>query len=183
MDSCRLARVTDADSIAQVQSAAWSERFLGVWPDDLLAAIDMDTMSHEWTRAILSPPSPRVRILVATDSSDVVVGFAALGPTEDPDLDDRSVELAAWEVHPAHRRHGHGSRLMSAVAATARDLDAEAITMWLTPDEDERRRFAAACGWGPDSAHRVRVSPWSPDASRVENRLVTSVTHTDATEL
>lgn len=173
MDSCRLARVTDADAIAQIQAAAWRERFEMSWPPDLLATLDEDSASHEWVRAILSPPDPRVRILVATNSSDEVVGFAALGPTGDPDMDDRALELVMWEVHPDARRQGHGSRLMSAAADNARALGSDALCMWLGVDEDARRTFAASCGWGPDLAHRVRQSDTFPNMDRAEVRLVT----------
>jgi L-amino acid N-acyltransferase YncA len=173
VDSCRLARVTDADAIAQIQSAAWRERFALSWPAELLETLDLDSASHEWVRAILSPPDSRVRILVATDSTDEVVGFAALGPVGDPDLSDQTLELVVWEVHPDARRHGHGSRLMSAVADTARGLGSQALSMWIGPEEDERRTFAASCGWGPDSAHRIRQSDDFPGIERAEVRLVT----------
>ena len=173
MDSCRLARVTDADAIAQIQSAAWRERFALSWPPELLVTLDEDSASHEWVRAILSPPDPRVQILVATNSSDEVVGFAALGPSGDPDMDDQTLELVMWEVHPDARRQGHGSRLMSATADKARALGSTALCMWLGTDEDARRTFAASCGWGPDSAHRVRHSDDFPSANRAEVRLVT----------
>jgi GNAT superfamily N-acetyltransferase len=173
VDSCRLARVTDADAIAQIQSAAWRERFESSWPPELLASLDEDSASHEWVRAILSPPDPRVRILVATNSSDEVVGFAALGPPSDPDMDGQTLELVMWEVQPDARRQGHGSRLMSAAVDNARDLGSSALCMWLGTDEDARRTFAASCGWGPDSAHRIRQSEEFPQADRAEVRLVT----------
>lgn len=173
MDSCRLARVTDADAIAHCQIAAWRERYGQSWPPELLASLDHDGVSHEWTRAILSPPDPQVRVLVATDRADTVVGFAALGPASDPDLGSGCLEVVAWEVHPDSRGRGHGSRLMSAVADTAQSLGAESMSMWLATDEDARREFAAACGWGPDTAHRVRESAGEMDAQRAEVRLVT----------
>jgi GNAT superfamily N-acetyltransferase len=173
VDSCRLARVTDADAIAHIQAAAWRERFQLTWPPELLAALEEDSASHEWVRAILSPPDPRVRILVATNSSDEVVGFTALGPAGDPDVGNQTLELVMWEVHPDARNQGHGSRLMSAAADNARDLGSDAISMWLGIDEDARRTFAASCGWGPDSAHRVRQSDDFPDVDRAEVRLVT----------
>lgn len=173
MDSCRLARVTDADAIALCQIAAWQERYGQSWPPDLLASLDPEAVSYEWTRAILSPPDPQVRVLVATDATNAVVGFAALGPSGDPDLASACLEVVAWEVHPESRGCGHGSRLMSAVADTAQSLGAEAMSMWLATDEDARREFAAACGWGPDTAHRVRASDQGSGAERAEIRLVT----------
>jgi GNAT superfamily N-acetyltransferase len=102
-----------------------------------------------------------------------VVGFAALGPTGDPDMGNQTLELVMWEVHPDARRQGHGSRLMSAVADNARDLGSDAMSMWLGINEDDRRTFAASCGWGPDSAHRVRQSGDFPNVDRAEIRLVT----------
>lgn len=180
MDSCRLARVADADAIARCQIAAWQERYRQSWPAELLASLDPDGVSHEWARAILSPPVPQVRVLVATDATDTVAGFAALGPTNDPDLGSGCLEVVAWEVHPESRGSGHGSRLMSAVADTARSLGAESMSMWLATDEDARRKFATACGWGPDTAHRVRESAQGPDAQRAEIRLMTWLDDTDS---
>lgn len=173
MDSCRLARVTDADEIAHIQSAAWRERFQLTWPPELIAVLEEDSASHEWVRAILSPPDPRVRILVATNSMDQVVGFAALGPTSDPDMSDQTLEVVMWEVHPDARGVGHGSRLMSALADNARAMGCDSLTMWIGTDEDARRIFATSCGWGPDSAHRSRESQEFPATNRAEIRLVT----------
>ncbi len=178
VDSCRLARVTDADAIACVQVEAWRERYQDRWPEELMSALDPDTISHEWARAVLSPPDPRVRVLVATDSSDAVVGFAALGPSADPDLDQRWLEVVAWEVHPDHRRQGHGSRLMSAVADTATSAGAEALSLWLGTEEDARRLFAASCGWVPDTAHRTRSHDDGADIERAETRLITWINET-----
>jgi L-amino acid N-acyltransferase YncA len=173
VDSCRLARVTDADAIARIQAAAWQERFQLTWPPELLAALEEDSASHEWVRAILSPPDPRVRILVATNAVDEVVGFAALGPTGDPDMGDQTLEVVMWEVHPDARGAGHGSRLMSALADNAQALGCDSLTMWIGADEDARRIFATSCGWGPDRAHRNRESEDFPAAHRTEIRLVT----------
>lgn len=170
----RPATMADAGRIGAVNVAAWRERLTGILPAEVLDALSADDLGMVWASGILNPPTPRHLLLVAVDG-DAVLGYAALGPSGDPDADDQTAELIALEVDPAHQRAGHGSRLISAVADVCRDAGITTVSVWCPVADEVRRGFLQSAGWGPDSARRdLQVGPEDADVVR-EVRLVTAL--------
>lgn len=152
--SVRLATAADAPAMAVVQREAWRYTYRGVLPDELLDGLDVAELAAGWRQAVVSPPGPGHRVLVALQEG-VVVGFAAAAPASDPDLDPATdAEVAALLVDPAHQRGGHGSRLLQAVVDTLRPLDVHVAHLWLGPAESALRTFIEDAGWAPDGATR-----------------------------
>jgi ribosomal protein S18 acetylase RimI-like enzyme len=149
----RLARVPDADGIGAVNADAWRQRYAGVLPDAALAALTPGDLAVTWAGAVLAPPSPRHRLLVAV-IDDVVVGYAAVGPAQDPDAETGTGELIALEVSPGHRGQGHGSRLLTAAVEHAQTDGFTELVMWCPLSDEGRRGFVQSAGWGPDAAYR-----------------------------
>jgi ribosomal protein S18 acetylase RimI-like enzyme len=149
----RLARVPDADGIGTVNADAWRQRYAGILPDAALAALVPSDLAVAWAGAVLAPPTARHRLLVAVDD-DVVVGYVAVGPAQDPDAEDSTGELIALEVSPAHARQGHGSRLLTAAVEHAQADGFAELVMWCPLSDEVRRGFVQSAGWGPDSAYR-----------------------------
>lgn len=148
----RDATAADASAVAAVQTACWEHDYR--WPPEIYAAIAASDPEMQWARAVIAPPGPGHRVLVATHGRDVV-GYAALAPSQDADADAGDAEIVAWEVHPEHRGHGHGSRLLAAVADHARMIGAHALTVWITHDDESRRFVLRESGFAPDAAHRT----------------------------
>jgi len=175
----RLARTTDIDDIAAIQVRAWEELYGSILGDAGLR-LDRAELADQWGAAILDPPDQRARVLVATQE-DLVVGFAAFGPSFDPDLAGASGEIHALVVHPDRLRQGHGSRLMAACVDHLRSAGFDAASTWTLLEDRQRRAFWQSAGWGPDSARRTlgeQAAPgMDPDAgaSITEIRLVTSI--------
>jgi ribosomal protein S18 acetylase RimI-like enzyme len=169
--SVRPARVTDADAAARAQLASWAED--GVLPSGVLAAASVGDLAEAWTEAILRPPSPRHRVLVAVDS-DVVVGVAATAPHDDPDADPMTEgALMTLAVAPAARRRGHGSRLLAASVDTLRDAGFATAYAWV-PDE-RGLDFLVRAGWEEDGARRTLDLDGTGTVLAEEVRLVTDV--------
>lgn len=170
----RDATAADAGAIAAIQLRCWSYDYARTWPSELFDALADEDLEMHWTRAVIAPPGPGYRLLVATDA-DVVVGFAALAPSTDPDAEAGDAEVIAWEVDPDHRRAGHGSRLLSAAADHARSVGGHTLVIWVAPDDEPRRALLAAAGFGPDGAHRevALAEGWADDEVRLRQvRLV-----------
>lgn len=148
----RDATAADASAIADLQTACWKKDY--PWPDEVFAAIAASDPEMQWARAVIAPPGPGYRLLVATHGPDVV-GFAALAPSQDADTGHDELEIVAWEVHPDHRGHGHGSRLLAALADHARSISASALSIWIGHDDESRRFVLREAGFEPDSAHRT----------------------------
>lgn len=155
----RLARTSDVDDIAAVQVRAWHQSYAGIIPEVMLDELDPLQLASAWAQGILNPPTTRHRLLVALEgqsAQDEVVGYAALGPSADPDSagDPAIGELLAMAIDPAHQRKGHGSRLMAAAIDYLRADGAREASTWVSVGDEARRAFLLAAGWGPDSAYR-----------------------------
>ena len=101
-----------------------------------------------WRQSLASPPQGVYRLLAAC-AGDQVVGFASIGPSQDPDASPETGELSALGVHPDARRVGHGSRLLNAVVDTLRGAGATRMHTWVLASDEATRGFLLAGGLGP----------------------------------
>ena len=171
----RLARTSDVDDIADVNVRSWRAHYAGILPDEILAAMNAPDLAMEWARGILNPPVPSQRLLVAVDA-DHVVGYAAIGPSQDPDSNEAVGELLALEVDPEQLGVGHGSRLMAAAVDHLRGVGMTSAAAWCALNDESRREFLQSAGWGPDSAFRDVAVGIDPDGNPLEVREVRLVT-------
>ncbi len=172
--SVRRARESDVPAVGLVQAEVWRDSYRGVLPDEVVAAFEPQAFASAWRTSLAAPPEGVHTLLVAC-AGDQVVGFAAVGPTQDPDADHATGELLALGVHPAARREGHGSRLLNACVDILREAGGEVLHAWVLSDQGATRAFLQAAGLGPDGAYRDRVV--SPDGDTLrEVRLLADLT-------
>jgi GNAT superfamily N-acetyltransferase len=168
--SVRLARESDAPAVGLVQAAVWRDAYAGVLPAQVLDTFEPTAFANAWRRSLAAPPEGVYRLLVAC-AGDQVVGFASIGPSQDPDASPETGEHSADGVHPRARRAGHGSRLLNATVDTLRGAGAETVHTWVLADDEATRAFLVQAGLVPDGAFRDRVV--SPDGLTArEVRLV-----------
>lgn len=140
--------------MAAAQAAAWTQAFARTLPPSVLDALRGPAAIEQWRRAVAEPPTRRHRLLVAEAGGDVV-GFAAIGPAGDPDLDDQTdAELLAIGVLPDRSGEGHGSRLVNAGVDHLRSDGFATAYVWLT-GTDALRQFLESAGWADDGARRT----------------------------
>ncbi|MEO7269647.1 MAG: GNAT family N-acetyltransferase [Knoellia sp.] len=176
--SVRTAKPTDAPAVGVVQAAVWTQAYAGRLPDEVVALFEAPAFAKAWRQSLESPPEGVHRLLVAR-AGEQVVGFAAIGPSQDPDAGQACGEVTAIGVHPGARRMGHGSRLLNACVDTMRGAGAEDMAIWVLADDEATRAFLVDSGLGPDGAFRDRVV--SPDGDTLrEVRLVASLAPDDA---
>lgn len=154
--SARLARPNDAAAVGMAQAAVWRAAYGRILPQDVVDQFEAASFARVWRDSLNSPPSPRHVLLVGC-AGEQVVGFAAVGPSSDPDADDTSGELLTLGVHPDARRSGHGSRLLNAAVDTLRGKGFHSISTWLLAHDEDTRAFLTAAGLSPDRAYRDRV--------------------------
>jgi GNAT superfamily N-acetyltransferase len=152
--SVRRARAGDAAAITRVQLVTWRTAYRSVLPAEVLDNWDEEAATLRWLAAVTSPPTPAHGVLVALDRDDVV-GFAAYGPPEigageAEHAAGPTTEVAALLVEPRWGRRGHGSRLLAAVADSARDSGAARLTVWLPEQDRVSADFFESAGWAPD---------------------------------
>lgn len=172
--SVRTARESDAPAVGLVQASVFREAYAGVLPVEVVDGFEPQAFAGVWRRSLATPPAGVYRLLVAC-AGEQVVGFASIGPSQDPDASPETGELSVLGVHPQARRSGHGSRLLNAAVDTLRGAGAEALSTWVLATDEETRAFLVASGLHPDGAFRDRVV--SPDgATAREVRLVADIT-------
>lgn len=144
--------------MGRVQRRAWGAACRGILPAAVLDALDDDALAARWAGDLRHPPAATHRALVALDGN-TVAGFAATGPSDDPDADPlRDAEMTVLVVDPDALGQGHGSRLLSAVADTGRADGFTRLTTWVLSRDDALRAFLTSAGWAPDGAHREMVT-------------------------
>ncbi|MFZ0325365.1 MAG: GNAT family N-acetyltransferase [Actinomycetes bacterium] len=154
--SVRPARLVDVEPLVELQRRVWAALPADIWAVPDVADLDAAAMGRSWERAVLVPPTPRHRLLVALDG-DVVVGALALTPADDPDLRDPDSgvdELALLVVDPPYRRRGHGSRLMAAAVDVVVPDGVATIVAWVPAADDEARSYLEGAGFAVDGAFR-----------------------------
>jgi GNAT superfamily N-acetyltransferase len=162
----RPARAGDPSSISAVQARAWRLAYGNLLPEATLEALEPEALLPAWRRAVAEPPSQRHAVLVAV-ADDIVVGFAAVGPSEDPDATETDGQLGVLAVDPAHQRAGHGSRLLSAVVDHLRTHGLTALTAWVPEPDLARTAFLTSAGMLPDGARRSFVGAGEADVTEV----------------
>lgn len=170
----RSAGPDDADAVGAVQALVWQQAYDGVVPPQVHATFRPEAFAEGWRDSLRHPPAGVHQLLVA-EAAGQVVGFAAIGPSQDPDAGPTAGEVTALGVHPAHRRHGHGSRLLNAAVDILREAGAEHLATWALAQHEPVRAFLTGAGLRPDGAYRDRVV--SPDGTTArEVRLVAVLT-------
>lgn len=151
--SVRPARPADAERVARVQLSTWRTAYADLLPADALA-VPEEQVAALWLRAVEVPPSAQHRLLVALER-DELVGFVALAPAEDGDLDPATTgELTALLVEPRWGRRGHGSRLLAAAVDTWRPDGVRTAVLWAWERDAATRGFLSGAGWELDGAAR-----------------------------
>ncbi|HEY3406608.1 MAG TPA: GNAT family N-acetyltransferase [Propionicimonas sp.] len=173
-DSVRLALPAEAASIAAVQRRGWTQTMPVDVAGEVLSSVDLDGMAERWEQAILRPPLAQFRVLVAI-GDERVVGFAAVGPSDDPDAEaGEDGVVAEFVIDPQAQRRGHGSRLLNACVDTLKADAFVRATWWVHATDDVLRRFLTGAGWAADGAHtEVAVSEGGPSLKLV--RLHTAI--------
>jgi GNAT superfamily N-acetyltransferase len=93
-------------------------------------------------------------VLVATEG-DRLVGFAAVGPSEEEDGRPGDAAVAALLVEPRWGRRGHGSRLLAAAVDFLRQDGTTRLVAWIPDGDRASTAFYESAGWGPDGRARL----------------------------
>ena len=150
----RRAEPADAGAIAEVRVASWRSAYRGLLPDSLLDAMSVQDIESRWRAWI---EKGRIEVFVLQKETRTV-GFVAVGPTRDEDLDDERVgEIYAIYVRPDEWRKGYGSALLSRAIESLMEQGRTEVTLWVLRDNERGTRFYDACGFEADGAMKVET--------------------------
>jgi len=149
----RVAGVGDVEGIARAHVASWQGAYRVLLPPAELDALDWRFRAERWSSQ-LADPGP-VRVLVA-DVGGRVVGFCAVGPARDDDLQlrpERWFELYSIYLVPAWWGAGVGRRLWAA-ARSAIPAETSAVALWVLEGNVRARAFYERLGFRADGTSR-----------------------------
>lgn len=148
--SVRPARSDDVDEIARIQLDTWRTAYARFLPPAALDAATPEQVRAQWAAAVLQPPTPRHRVLVALHDQERV-GFVAFGPAEEAE----TAEIATILVEPRWERRGHGSRLLAATVDHLRADGVRRAVVWILDKDIASKEFLTAGGWAPSGTART----------------------------
>jgi ribosomal protein S18 acetylase RimI-like enzyme len=166
----RRAEQGDAQAIAAVHVSAWRQAYRGLLPDEVLDQLSVEEREQSW-RELLDERHGRWFTVVAVGSDARVEGFCTTAtPSRDDDAGERTAEIAATYVDPAHWRAGIGSALLDAALAELRQADYEEVTLWVFADNARARSLYRRFGFEPDGGEARH--DWSGGQLEVRLRAV-----------
>ena len=167
MVTVRRATPEDAADIVRVNVRAWQRAYVGIVPDDVLAAMDPSDRVGHYRRRMTEPGFEH---RVAVDDGRVV-GYVVLGPYRGaPDGRARGHtvgEILAIYVEPSRWGTGAGQALMSDALSRLAERGFGSVRLWVLTANHQARRFYELAGFAPDgttAAYPVK----RPDGSVVE---------------
>lgn len=143
----RRATPDDAQAIAEVHVASWDAAYRGLIPDEIIDARTVDARTQMWQEAFAG----NATILVLDE--DGVLGFASVGPSEDP-FAEGAGELYALYLHADVWSTGRGRQLHDAALDALRTQGFTEAILWVLDTNDRGRRFYERAGWSPDGSEK-----------------------------
>jgi GNAT superfamily N-acetyltransferase len=150
MAGVRRAVAADAPAIGRVHVRAWQAAYRGQMPDAYLDGLRAEDRAAYW-EGVLGREDLRGVVLVAEVAGEVV-GFAAAGPSRDP---EGAGELYAINLDPGHWGGGAGRNLLEAAQAELDAMGFAESVLWVLPGNARARRFYETAGWAADGTERT----------------------------
>jgi L-amino acid N-acyltransferase YncA len=144
----------DVRAVAEIHVASWRWAYEGLIPNEFLDGISVEDREEMWREALTS--SVPARGLVVAEANDGLVGFAAFGPTEDPEAAGVG-EVYAIYVKPEAVGTGAGWELFTRAIGSMRSCGFRSAILWVLEGNERARRFYERAGWawdGTTGTHR-----------------------------
>ena len=140
----RVAQVSDAEGIAQVQVDTWRAAYAGLMPDEVLAGQSYENRTRQW-QEMLSNYSANRKAVIAEDSDRAIIGFVAAGQPLEAQADFAG-EIYALYVLPKAQGQGIGRKLVQAAAAELLKMGMASMFLWVLGSNQSGRGFYEAIG-------------------------------------
>jgi ribosomal protein S18 acetylase RimI-like enzyme len=150
MGKVRPATVADAPAMGRLVVRAWQAAYRGQMPEAYLDSLRSEDRAAYWEGVLRR--EPRRGAVVVVERAGEVVGFAAAGPSRDP---EGAGELYAINIDPAHWGTGAGRALLEAAQAELDRMGFAEWVLWVLPGNARARRFYERAGWSADGAERT----------------------------
>lgn len=128
----------DAQGIAAVHVETWRTAYPRLLPESMLEGLSVEAERAEWERRLSTGPAETWVGLI----EGLIVGWAALGPPRDDDLDPAVVqELYGLYLLPRCWGRGIGRILCQTAEDRMREQRTQTAVLWVYEQNQRARRF------------------------------------------
>jgi len=148
----RLARVDDAEAIADVHLASIREAYRHLFPAEALAQLDAQDRVRRWREHLAKGTS----LTLLGEIAGRLVGFADFGACRDPDVSGAAGELMALYVLPEAWGRGLGTALLRQALDRLRGDGFAEVVLCVLEGNKQALRFYEKFGFVRDGSSRHR---------------------------
>lgn len=153
-------RVADAEAVEAVHWRALEATYLGRVPGWPVSPRDVDARVARWREWLAAEPID----MVLGEVGGVLVGFCALRPGTDPDVDPALTgEVPTLYVAPDRWGRGYGRRLCTEALRRAGARGFESVVLWVVDVNERARAFYRRLGFTPDGRRKAGAD--APDGA------------------
>ncbi|GHU80091.1 N-acetyltransferase [Clostridia bacterium] len=143
----RKAVLTDAASLAEIQSFSWAAAYAEIIPDEAIQKQNLNRRER-WESILSGAHNTFIAFL-----GDKPAGFAGLSPCRDEGMAYVG-EIVAIYLHPAYWRKGIGRYLLRFSISWLREQGYAEVVLWTLEDNVSAHRFYEACGMYKDGGRK-----------------------------
>lgn len=147
----RAAYPEDAAELANVNTRAWQQAYIGLIPDAFLSSLDVAKRAERW-RIALEHGTPTV--LLDFDENEKLAGFAAFGAARDAEATSDWAELRAIYYLQEYWGSGRAQRLWTTVWKEICKRGYRKITLWVLDGNNRAVSFYRKQGFELDGTER-----------------------------
>jgi ribosomal protein S18 acetylase RimI-like enzyme len=174
----RPAQLADARNVAELHVATWRRAYRGIFPDEYLDSLSIDTREAEW-RACLEQKTSELWVALDGPAGELA-GWVSFGKCRDPDKPASTGEVWAIYVAPAHWSRGVGRALWSAAQRRLIELGFSEVTLWCLVGNERAERFYRSAGFVPTRSNKFPLCGSLFEEIRYEAPLQSSLASADA---
>lgn len=141
----RLATPEDILAMATVNVETRREKYVGIFPAELLARASPERIAERWMKNLFAEPNPPGGFGLVAEEEGVVIGFVMAGPARDTAL-GASGEMYTLYVLPRFHRQGIGFMLLQEAARYLQQQGHSAFYLWVLTANLPSRAFYEALG-------------------------------------
>lgn len=136
--------------MAEIHVRSWQAAYRGILPDALLDDLSVSERARSW-HTLLGSSESHWLTLVAEGPGGALTGFCSVAtPSHDEGADERTAEIGALYVDPAHWREGAGSEMLSAALEELSEEGWHDVVLWVLPENRPALAFYDRFGFAVD---------------------------------
>jgi len=167
----RPATLRDAKAIAQIHTAAASEAYRGLLPDEQIEALSSLEKSQAYWREAIEYCEPQVQVAVTNDK---IVGFVGFDRSRDRLSRQTTGEIWAIYAAPSHWSKGVGVALWDAARDGLLEEGCTNVTAWVPLRNERALRFHEMAGFKREmaTAKTARIGSVKIEEVRLKRKLL-----------